>query len=55
MRTAISRATKKLHSRKSSAVTDLLEFPDADHSLTIDSDWRSVADPVLDWLAKQGR
>lgn len=52
---AISRATKKLHSRKSTAVTDLLEFPEADHSLTIDSDWRSVADPILAWLAKQGR
>lgn len=52
---AISRATKKLHSRKSTAVTDLLEFPEADHSLTIDSDWRSVADPILAWLAEQGR
>jgi non-heme chloroperoxidase len=52
---SISRYTHKLHHNKSSAVTDLREFPDADHSLTIDSDWRTVADPVLDWLAKQGR
>jgi alpha-beta hydrolase superfamily lysophospholipase len=52
---AIARATKKLHSRKSSAVTDLLEFPEADHSLAIDSDWRTIADPVLGWLGKQGR
>jgi dipeptidyl aminopeptidase/acylaminoacyl peptidase len=36
-------------------VTDLIEFPEADHSLTIDSDWRSIADPILAWLAKHGR
>ena len=52
---AISKATQKLHSRKSSAVTDLIEFPEADHSLVIDSDWRTIADAVLAWLAKQGR
>jgi len=52
---AIAKATQKLHSRKSSAVTELIEFPEADHSLTIDSDWRKTADPVLAWLAKQGR
>ena len=52
---AISKATYKLHHKKSSAVTDLQEFPEADHSLTIDSDWRQVADAVLAWLKKQGR
>ena len=52
---AVSKATYKLHHKKSSAVTDLQEFPEADHSLTIDSDWRQVADAVLVWLKKQGR
>jgi len=31
-------------------VTDLEEFPDRGHSLTIDSGWREVADAVLAWL-----
>jgi non-heme chloroperoxidase len=52
---AISKATYKLHHKKSSAVTDLQELPEADHSLTVDSDWRRVADAVLGWLKKQGR
>jgi non-heme chloroperoxidase len=52
---AISRYTHKLHHKKSSAVTDLLEFPDADHSLVIDSDWRKIADAVLGWLRERGR
>jgi non-heme chloroperoxidase len=52
---AISKATYQLHHKRSSAVTDLQEFPEADHSLTVDSDWRQVADAVLGWLKKQGR
>jgi non-heme chloroperoxidase len=52
---AISRSTYKLHRKKSSAVTELHEFPDADHSLTVDSDWRRIADDVLAWLTTQGR
>jgi non-heme chloroperoxidase len=52
---AVSRATYKLHHKKSSAITDLHEFPEADHSLTVDSDWRQVADVVLAWLGKHGR
>ena len=52
---AISRYTYKLHHKNSSAVTDLQDFPTADHSLTVDSDWRQVADAVLAWLRKQGR
>lgn len=52
---AVSRATYKMHARKSTAVTELLELPQADHSLVIDSDWRQVADPVLAWLTAQGR
>lgn len=52
---AISKSTYKLHHKKSSAVTDLHEFPEADHSLTVDSDWRRIADDVLAWLEKQKR
>jgi len=50
---AITRSTLKQY-RDSSAVTDLIEFPDRGHSLTIDSGWRAVADECLSWLAKQG-
>jgi pimeloyl-ACP methyl ester carboxylesterase len=49
---AITRATLKQY-RHSDAVTDLIEFPDRGHSLTIDSGWREVADTALTWLAKQ--
>lgn len=51
---AITKATVKQY-RHSSAVTELEEFPDRGHSLTIDSGWREVADLCLAWLAKQGR
>lgn len=50
---AITKATLKQY-RGSGAVTDLLEFPDRGHSLTIDGGWRAVADECLSWLAKQG-
>ena len=50
---AITRSTLKQY-RHSGAVTELLEFPDRGHSLTIDSGWREVAAGVLDWLANQG-
>ncbi len=49
----ITKATVKQY-RHSSAVTDLEEFVDRGHSLTIDSGWREVADACLAWLAKQG-
>jgi alpha-beta hydrolase superfamily lysophospholipase len=39
--------------RHSSAVTDLLEFADRRHSLTIDHGWREVADACLGWLDRQ--
>jgi pimeloyl-ACP methyl ester carboxylesterase len=45
----ITRATLKLY-RHSTAVTELHEFPDRGHSLTIDSGWRVVADTTLEWL-----
>jgi pimeloyl-ACP methyl ester carboxylesterase len=46
---AISRATVRLYG-KSHAVTDLRQFPDKGHALTIDSGWREVADACLTWL-----
>ncbi|MBU2664638.1 alpha/beta hydrolase [Actinoplanes bogorensis] len=50
---AVTRATLKQY-RHSEAVTDITEFPDKGHSLTIDSGWREVADTALAWLRKQG-
>ena len=50
---AITKSTLKQY-RGSDAVTELTEFPDRGHSLTIDSGWRAVADDCLSWLAKQG-
>jgi pimeloyl-ACP methyl ester carboxylesterase len=49
---SITRATLKQY-RHSSAVTELMEFADRGHSLTIDSGWREVAKASLEWLAKQ--
>jgi alpha-beta hydrolase superfamily lysophospholipase len=51
---AITKSTLKQY-RHSSAVTDLVEFADRGHSLTIDSGWREVADACPGWLSKQGR
>jgi pimeloyl-ACP methyl ester carboxylesterase len=49
----ITKATLKQY-RHSDAITDLTEFADRGHSLTIDSGWRDVADQCLAWLARQG-
>jgi pimeloyl-ACP methyl ester carboxylesterase len=49
----ITKATAKQY-RKSSAVTDLIQFEDRGHSLTIDHGWREVAQTARDWLGKQG-
>ena len=49
---SVTRATLKQY-RHSNAVTDILEFPDRAHSLTIDSGWREVADATLTWLKEQ--
>jgi pimeloyl-ACP methyl ester carboxylesterase len=46
---AVTRATLKQY-RHSDAVTDILEFADRAHSLTIDHNWREVADASLSWL-----
>jgi pimeloyl-ACP methyl ester carboxylesterase len=50
---AITKSTLKQY-RHSGAVTDLEEFPDRGHSLTIDAGWPAVADLSLTWLSKQG-
>jgi pimeloyl-ACP methyl ester carboxylesterase len=49
----ITKATLKQY-RHSDAVTELAEFADRGHSLTIDSGWREVAGECLSWLAKHG-
>ncbi len=50
---AVTKSTLRQY-RGSDAVTDLVEFPDRGHSLTIDNGWPAVADESLSWLAKQG-
>jgi pimeloyl-ACP methyl ester carboxylesterase len=47
----ITKATVKQY-RHSSAVTDLEEFADRGHSLTIDSGWREVADTALNFVKR---
>ncbi|WP_371482032.1 alpha/beta hydrolase [Kitasatospora sp. NBC_00315] len=49
---AVTRATLKQY-RHSDAVTDITDFPDKGHSLTVDSGWREVADTALAWLRRQ--
>ncbi len=49
----VTRSTLKQY-RKSTAVTELKQFQNRGHSLTIDHGWREVADAVLTWLAEQG-
>lgn len=46
---AIVHGTLRLYA-KSPAVTELKEFPDRGHSLTVDHGWREVADASLAWL-----
>jgi pimeloyl-ACP methyl ester carboxylesterase len=48
---AVTRATLKQY-RHSDAITEIHEFPDRAHSLTIDSGWRDVAETSLSWLKK---
>jgi len=49
---AITMATRKLY-HKSPAITDLREFPDRGHSLTMDHGWREIAQWALDWLRQR--
>jgi alpha-beta hydrolase superfamily lysophospholipase len=48
---AISKSTMKQY-RHSTAVTEIVEFADRGHSLTIDHGWQEVADSIIDWLSK---
>jgi non-heme chloroperoxidase len=48
----VTRATYKLYG-DSAAVTDLKQFADRAHCLTIDSGWRTVADYAAAWLGRQ--
>jgi pimeloyl-ACP methyl ester carboxylesterase len=50
---AITKATLKQY-RHSDATTDIREFADRAHSLTIDHGWKDVADASLSWLKAQG-
>jgi pimeloyl-ACP methyl ester carboxylesterase len=49
----ITKSTLKQYG-DSPAVTDLIEFPDRGHSLSIDTGWKEVADASLTWLEQQG-
>ena len=49
---AITRSTRKLY-HKSPAITDLREFNDRGHSLTIDHGWREIAEETLSWLSQR--
>ena len=49
---AITRSTRKLY-HKSPAITDLREFNDRGHSLTIDHGWREIAEESLSWLSQR--
>jgi pimeloyl-ACP methyl ester carboxylesterase len=50
---AVTKSTAKQY-RHSPAITDVFEFPERGHSLTIDSGWREVAQQCLTWLETQG-
>ena len=50
---AITRSTFKQY-RKSEATTEIIEFDDRGHSLTIDHGWEEIADSCLAWLQEQG-
>jgi hypothetical protein len=50
---AITKSTLNQY-RYSPATTELLEFADRGHSLTIDTRWGEVADTCLAWLAEKG-
>jgi hypothetical protein len=49
----VTRSTLK-QCRDSTAVTELTRFEGRGHSLTVDSGWKKVADPVPYWLKTNG-
>jgi non-heme chloroperoxidase len=48
---AITNASFRLQ-RRNRGVTEIMEIPDRGHTLTIDSGWRDVADPVLEFIKR---
>jgi pimeloyl-ACP methyl ester carboxylesterase len=50
---AITKSTFKQY-RKSEATTEIIEFDDRGHSLTMDHGWQEIADACLAWLKEQG-
>ncbi|MFG2570917.1 alpha/beta hydrolase [Streptomyces sp. NPDC048567] len=50
---AVTRAAYALHAA-SPASTDLRQFADRGHSLTVDDGWKGIADYVLEWLSTKG-
>lgn len=48
----VTRAAYKLYG-DSTAVTDLRQFADRGHSLTVDAGWPTIAEFILGWLASQ--
>jgi pimeloyl-ACP methyl ester carboxylesterase len=50
---AVTKSTFKQY-RDSPAVTEIMDFPDRGHSLTIDNGWQEVARASLTWIEKQG-
>ena len=50
---AITKSTLRQY-RHSPASTEILEFEDRGHSLTIDPGWEEVADACLSWLSEKG-
>ncbi|HTY72388.1 MAG TPA: alpha/beta hydrolase [Actinomycetes bacterium] len=50
---SITKSTAKQY-KHSQATTELMEFADRGHSLTIDGGWHEVAEACLNWLDKQG-
>ena len=50
---ALEKASVK-QSHHSRSETDVIEFADRGHTLTIDHGWADVADAVLDWLERVG-
>jgi pimeloyl-ACP methyl ester carboxylesterase len=50
---AITTSTFKQY-RTSEATTEIVEFDDRGHSLTMDHGWQEIADACLAWLRRQG-
>lgn len=51
---ALANAAYKLQRRNKHHATEIVEIPDAGHSLVIDHHWRQVADAALAFLARHG-